>query len=60
MGDLGDKVESALQLRDDVERVLSLEGPVAARSGARRRRCGARSPRWPRASAGSAPSTTTR
>ena len=30
MGDLGDKVEGALQLRDDVERVLSLEGPVAA------------------------------
>jgi chromosome segregation ATPase len=30
MGDLGSKVESALQLRDDVERVLSLEGPVAA------------------------------
>ncbi|MBA3497655.1 MAG: hypothetical protein H0T86_11170 [Gemmatimonadales bacterium] len=29
MGDLGDKVESALHLRDDVERVLSLEGPVA-------------------------------
>jgi chromosome segregation ATPase len=29
MGDLGHKVESALQLRDDVERVLSLEGPVA-------------------------------
>jgi chromosome segregation ATPase len=30
MGDLGHKVESALQLREDVERVLSLEGPVAA------------------------------
>ena len=30
MGDLGHKVESALHLRDDVERVLSLEGPVAA------------------------------
>ena len=29
MGELGAKVESALQLRDDVERVLSLEGPVA-------------------------------
>ncbi|HUR93018.1 MAG TPA: hypothetical protein VMY76_00445 [Gemmatimonadales bacterium] len=29
MGDLGHKVESALQLREDVERVLSLEGPVA-------------------------------
>jgi chromosome segregation ATPase len=29
MGDLGDKVESALGLRDDVERVLSLEGPVS-------------------------------
>ncbi len=29
MGDLGHKVESALQVRDDVERVLSLEGPVA-------------------------------
>ena len=30
LGDLGDKVEGALELRDDVERVLSLEGPVAA------------------------------
>ena len=30
MGDLGHKVESALSLRDDVERVLSLEGPVSA------------------------------
>jgi chromosome segregation ATPase len=29
MGDLDGKVESALQVRDDVERVLSLEGPVA-------------------------------
>ena len=29
MGDLGHKVESALSLRDDVERVLSLEGPVS-------------------------------
>jgi chromosome segregation ATPase len=28
MGDLGQKVDSALHLRDDVERVLSLEGPV--------------------------------
>jgi len=30
MGDLGGKIEGALQIRDDVERVLSLEGPVAA------------------------------
>jgi chromosome segregation ATPase len=30
MGDLGQKVEGALQLRSDVERVLSMEGPVAA------------------------------
>jgi chromosome segregation ATPase len=30
MGDLGQKVDSALSLRDDVERVLSLEGPVQA------------------------------
>ena len=29
MGDLADKVEGALQVREDVERVLSLEGPVA-------------------------------
>ena len=28
MGDLGQKVDSAMHLRDDVERVLSLEGPV--------------------------------
>src|SRR5215213_8762708 len=28
MGDLGQKVDSALHLRDDVERVLSLEGPL--------------------------------
>src|SRR6476659_2129040 len=30
MGDLGHKVEGALQLREDVERVLSMEGPVTA------------------------------
>ena len=30
MGDLGAKIEGALLLRDDVERVLSLEGPVAS------------------------------
>jgi DNA repair exonuclease SbcCD ATPase subunit len=30
MGDLGQKVEGALLLRDDVERVLSMEGPVSA------------------------------
>jgi chromosome segregation ATPase len=30
MGELGQKVDSALSLRDDVERVLSLEGPVQA------------------------------
>jgi len=30
MGDLGQKVEGALELRADVERVLSMEGPVAA------------------------------
>jgi chromosome segregation protein len=29
MGDLGQKVEGALQVRDDVERVLSMEGPVS-------------------------------
>jgi len=29
LGDLGTKVETALQLRDDVERMLSLQGPVA-------------------------------
>ncbi|MEO6056609.1 MAG: hypothetical protein ABIQ49_07210 [Gemmatimonadales bacterium] len=29
LGDLGHQVEGALQVRDDVERVLSLEGPVA-------------------------------
>src|SRR5216110_1191876 len=30
MGDLGQKVEGALLLREDVERVLSMEGPVSA------------------------------
>jgi chromosome segregation ATPase len=30
MGDLGHKVEGALLLRDDVERVLGMEGPVTA------------------------------
>jgi len=33
MGDLGRQVEGALALRDDVERVLSMEGPVAALRG---------------------------
>ena len=59
MGDLDHKVEGALQVRDDVERVLSLEGPVAAvRSEAEALR--ARSPTCQKASAGSARSTTTR
>ena len=58
MGDLGHKVEGALQLREDVERVLSMEGPVSAlRNEAEALR--GQIAEMSKASAGSGPSTTT-